>query len=234
MQFTTLLFAAAALVGVNAVVSLTNSDYIVTVGTPFSIGWAGASGPVTITLKNGPALDLDTVSTLTSGATSSPYVWSVPSDLPVGNYAIEITDGTSTNYSPEFGLMGATATSSIAISTSSSASASASSASLSTSASTSSSTSESSSSASTSSTSASVASSSSSMTTIASSSASATSSGNSTTSASKTGSATNSSKTAGSSSTATPATVPNANSASEFASPLALVFLTFAAILSLN
>ncbi|TVY37315.1 hypothetical protein LSUB1_G004983 [Lachnellula subtilissima] len=120
MQFTSLLFAAAALVGVNAAVNLTNTDYVITVGKTFSIGWAGASGPVTLTLKNGAALDLKTVSTITSGSTTSPYVWTVPSDLPIGNYAIEITDGTTTNYSPDFGLMGATATTSLAVSTSAS------------------------------------------------------------------------------------------------------------------
>lgn len=64
MQFTTLLFAAAALVGVNAV-NLTNTGYEITVGKSFSIGWAGASGPVTLTLKNGAALDLKAVSTIT-------------------------------------------------------------------------------------------------------------------------------------------------------------------------
>ena len=64
MQFTSLLLAAAALVGVNAV-NLTNSDYTVTAGTSFPISWGGAAGPVTLTLKNGPALDLNTVSTIT-------------------------------------------------------------------------------------------------------------------------------------------------------------------------
>ncbi|TVY24609.1 hypothetical protein LHYA1_G006408 [Lachnellula hyalina] len=227
MQFTSLLFAAAALVGVNAAVNLTNTDYVITVGETFSIGWAGAEGPVTLTLKNGAALDLKTVSTITSGSTTSPYVWTVPSDLPIGNYAIEISDGTSTNYSPDFGLQGATATSSLAVSTSASASASASSASVSASATTSSSASASAST----------------LTTVSSSgsttaSASATSSGNSTTSASssasKTSSGSSSSKTTSASSSTSSSSVPNANSAAEIASPLALVFLTFAAILSLN
>jgi hypothetical protein len=66
MQFSTF-FAAAALSGLAAAVQLTNTVYNdITAGTSYSIGWSNATGPVTLTLKNGGANNLQTFSTITS------------------------------------------------------------------------------------------------------------------------------------------------------------------------
>lgn len=57
MKFSAVLAVAAA-AAVQAKVFFTNVQYVITPGTPFELGWANNTGPVTITLKNGPALAL--------------------------------------------------------------------------------------------------------------------------------------------------------------------------------
>ena len=54
-----LFFAALA-----SAVEFTNNAYDVKSGVPFTLTWADASGPVTITLMNGPRDDLQPVETL--------------------------------------------------------------------------------------------------------------------------------------------------------------------------
>ena len=66
MQFTTALFAAAALAVANAV-QFTMGPAVfqaVQAGETLDITWANATGPVTILLKNGLAGNLQTVSTI--------------------------------------------------------------------------------------------------------------------------------------------------------------------------
>ncbi|EHK98821.1 hypothetical protein M7I_5329 [Glarea lozoyensis 74030] len=124
MQFSTALIAAVAFGFANAV-SFTNSAFNgITAGQPIELTWTDASGPVTITLKNGASTDLQTVSVVASGQTGSSFTWSVPSTLTQDTYALEITDSSATpNYSPQFELIGgAPATSSAASSISASAS----------------------------------------------------------------------------------------------------------------
>ena len=60
MKFTAAVMAVLAAVA-SAEVTLTNSDYDIEAGKPFTIEWTGADGPVTITLKNGDPTDLQTV-----------------------------------------------------------------------------------------------------------------------------------------------------------------------------
>ncbi|KAI0512471.1 Ser-Thr-rich glycosyl-phosphatidyl-inositol-anchored membrane family-domain-containing protein [Xylaria bambusicola] len=109
----------AALLGfANAKVELTNSNFDdIEAGSTFEITWDDAEGPVTLTLKNGSEDNLQTVETITSGASGSSYVWSVDSDLVSGDYAIEITDGVDVNYSQMFPVAGTDAPSSTASST---------------------------------------------------------------------------------------------------------------------
>lgn len=57
---TVIAFAAAAL----AKPILTNSDYTVEEGKPFTITWSNAEGPVTLTLKNGPSKNLKDVTVI--------------------------------------------------------------------------------------------------------------------------------------------------------------------------
>ena len=66
MQFTKALLAAAAFaVAQAATFGMTGSQFVgVTTGSAFNISWYGASGPVTLLLKNGEANALKTVSTI--------------------------------------------------------------------------------------------------------------------------------------------------------------------------
>lgn len=49
-----------------AKVILTNTQFNVAVGQPFTITWSDATGPVTLTLKDGESGNLQTVSTIAS------------------------------------------------------------------------------------------------------------------------------------------------------------------------
>ncbi|KAH8662945.1 Ser-Thr-rich glycosyl-phosphatidyl-inositol-anchored membrane family-domain-containing protein [Tricladium varicosporioides] len=91
-----------------AAVQFTNRDFNkVTAGQTFTLTWSGASGPVEILLKNGPSTALVTVSTVATGQTGTSFTYTVPANIPSDTYAFTITDGTSTNYSPQFQIVGA-------------------------------------------------------------------------------------------------------------------------------
>ncbi|KAE8447517.1 hypothetical protein EG329_010647 [Mollisiaceae sp. DMI_Dod_QoI] len=207
MQFSSVLFAAAALAVANAAqFTMTASQFVsVKTGTAFDLTWSNATGPVTLLLKNGPANDLKTVETIGSGLTGTSFSWTPESSLVSGTYAFEIDDTSGPNYSVIFTLAGsASSVSSSASSTGSSSSGS---------------------------TTASITSGS---TTSSSSSSSATPASNSTSttnSSSKTASKTSSSTGTSTSSTTTASSL---SSASGLASPLAFVFLALAAIMTLN
>ncbi|OTA97920.1 hypothetical protein M434DRAFT_391532 [Hypoxylon sp. CO27-5] len=88
-------------------VSITNSNFEgIQVGKPFEITWSGAAGAVTLTLKDGPSDNLQTVDQLTSGQTGDSYTWVPSSSLSTGTYALEINDGTDVNYSQQFEVEG--------------------------------------------------------------------------------------------------------------------------------
>lgn len=76
-------------------------------GVPITLSWSEANGPVTITLKNGASQDLQDVRVIVSSSTASSFVWT-PQNLPADSYALEITDGQDTNFSPTFSLAGDT------------------------------------------------------------------------------------------------------------------------------
>ncbi|GKT42234.1 uncharacterized protein ColSpa_02415 [Colletotrichum spaethianum] len=100
-SFTSVLVAGFAALA--QAVQLTNSDFDVKAGEAFTITWSDAQGPVTLTLKNGPSTNLVTVSTIASGQTGTSYSWTPSSTLPTDQYAIEISDSSSTpNYSTQF------------------------------------------------------------------------------------------------------------------------------------
>ncbi|TGO66646.1 hypothetical protein BOTNAR_0057g00300 [Botryotinia narcissicola] len=232
MQFSTLFLAAAAATLASAV-KLTNSNFAVTAGSPFNITWSDAEGPVTLVLKSGPSTALTTVSTIGSGLTGTSYSWTPSSSLDTDLYAIEIQDSTSVpNYSQQFQVSGATAVASTVTASSTSASSASGS-------STSGTSTGSSTGSSTSSSTASSTGSSTSNGTSTSASSSPTASGNSSTTLSGSSSASRtsaSSRTASSSSTGGTASATSAptSAAAEFASPLAFIFLAFAAIVTLN
>ena len=66
MQFSKLLVAAAAFVVAQAVQFTNPSFNSITAGQAFNLTWTGATGAVTLTLKNGPSTALKTVSTIAS------------------------------------------------------------------------------------------------------------------------------------------------------------------------
>ncbi|KAF2773234.1 hypothetical protein EJ03DRAFT_323741 [Teratosphaeria nubilosa] len=66
-----------------------------------------ASSPVTITLRKGDSNNLQTVSTLTTDSTGGSYEWTPETSLESGsNYALQITQGSETNYYGPFSITG--------------------------------------------------------------------------------------------------------------------------------
>ncbi|KAK1476112.1 hypothetical protein CCUS01_05216 [Colletotrichum cuscutae] len=123
-SFTSVLVAGFAAMA--QAVQLTNTNFNVQAGQAFEITWSDASGPVTLTLKNGPSTDLKTVSTIATGQSGTSFSWTPSSTLPTDQYAIEISDSTGTpNYSEQFTLTTSVTASASVSSASASASASA-------------------------------------------------------------------------------------------------------------
>ncbi|OTB07609.1 hypothetical protein M426DRAFT_241163 [Hypoxylon sp. CI-4A] len=127
MKSTVVAAILAALPAWVSAVVLTNSNYEnIQTGQPFEITWSGATGAVTLILKDGPSDNLETVGEITSGQTGESYTWTPETSLTTGTYALEINDGTDVNYSQQFDIQGADASSSSVSSSASSTSASAS------------------------------------------------------------------------------------------------------------
>ncbi|QSZ34560.1 hypothetical protein DSL72_006154 [Monilinia vaccinii-corymbosi] len=224
MQFSAIFLAAAAATLAGAV-QLTNPSFQVTAGSAFNITWSDARGPVTLTLKNGPSTDLHTVSVIASGLSGESFIWTPPATLDSSLYAIQIDDSTNVpNYSPQFQVSGATAAHSTATASSSSG--------------TTSFTSESSTASSTASITASShfgnsSSTSSSVFSSPTASRNSTSTAKPSSSASKTSSLTSTGTKTSSTHSGTSTSAPT-SAAADIASPLAFVFLAFAAIMTLN
>lgn len=84
--------------------AFTNLDFTLTEGTPFTLEWVNATGPVTITLVSGAdSKSLVPVQTLTSTATGTSFTYT-PTGLPSGNYAFRINDASSVN-DPNFSML---------------------------------------------------------------------------------------------------------------------------------
>ncbi|KAK1981292.1 Ser-Thr-rich glycosyl-phosphatidyl-inositol-anchored membrane family-domain-containing protein [Colletotrichum cereale] len=103
-SFTSVLVAGFAALA--QAVQLTNSNFNVEAGKPFTITWSDAQGPVTLTLKNGPSTNLVTVQSIATGQSGTSFTWTPSSTLPSDQYAIEISDtsGGPPNYSAQFSL----------------------------------------------------------------------------------------------------------------------------------
>jgi hypothetical protein len=108
-------FAAVAL----AKPAFTNSEFAVEEGKPITLGWTGASGPVTLELVTGPdPQHLTTYKIITSAAAGTSFTYT-PTGIPSGNYAFRITDSTNDpNYSVLFPYTGTGPTSTPVSSTS--------------------------------------------------------------------------------------------------------------------
>merc|ERR1711881_619168 len=99
-------YAAAQAAGQLAFTTLPGS---IQAGQSYTLEWAGgdATAPVTIILRQGDPNNLDTVSTITTTATGGSYTWEVPSTIVNGaDYAFEIVQGSSNNYSGQFAIAG--------------------------------------------------------------------------------------------------------------------------------
>ena len=119
-----LLAAVSALASAqSSVLSFTHVPNPITDGQQQAITYDtnDTSSPVTIVLRKGESTNLQTIETLTTTATGGQYVWTPSTSLADGDdYALEITQGSQTNYYGPFSIEGASASAS---SSSSSASA---------------------------------------------------------------------------------------------------------------
>lgn len=110
------LFVAAGLAALaaaqSATLGFTSVPKDITAGQPEAIEYKAAdlNSPVTIVLRKGASTDLKTISTLTSSATGGKYTWTPSTSLVSGSdYALQITQGSETNYYGPFALAGGAA-----------------------------------------------------------------------------------------------------------------------------
>lgn len=109
MKFTLSACVAVLAAIAEARVQFTNSNFVVEAGKPFELTWSGATGPVTISLKDGPSTNLRTVETLVSNASGGKATVTLDaSQLKSGTYAFGIKDtsGEPENYSQQFNIVG--------------------------------------------------------------------------------------------------------------------------------
>lgn len=114
MQFFTTLVSLSALVSLAAAqLQFTFTFTSVTAGQPTNVSYSGDGGaPVTITLREGNPSALSTVGVLTTSATGGSYIWTPDTSLPsASDYALEISQGSTINYSGLITLVGGSAAS---------------------------------------------------------------------------------------------------------------------------
>ncbi|GAB7364100.1 hypothetical protein MBLNU230_g4652t1 [Neophaeotheca triangularis] len=110
-------FSKALLAGAFAAVAYAQSDILtftsapdsVTAGEPQTLEYTtdNLDAPVTITLRQGEADNLQDVTTLTDSATGGSFTWTPSNDLTDGsNYALQITQGSEVNYFGPFSVSG--------------------------------------------------------------------------------------------------------------------------------
>jgi hypothetical protein len=93
-----LLASFLLLIQTSLAVILTNTEYNLQVGVPFTITWAEAAGPVRIDLYGGDdANTLFEIQAIAANVDGTSFIWT-PADIPQRNaYAILVSDGISTN-----------------------------------------------------------------------------------------------------------------------------------------
>ncbi|KAL5347137.1 hypothetical protein ACLOAV_007444 [Pseudogymnoascus australis] len=104
MLFVQILVLGSAFAVANAKVIITNSDYSgVTFDQPFTVTWDGATGMVSLLLKNGVPSNQLLVDTIADGLSGNSFTWYPEGDLEEGIYNLEIKDSSGgVNYSPQF------------------------------------------------------------------------------------------------------------------------------------
>lgn len=85
---------ALTLVHTSIAVVLTNSEYNVQFGVPFTLGWTDAAGPVTIELIGGDSsTTLQSLQTLGTNVEGNEFTWT-PGEIPgAAVYAFRVFDG---------------------------------------------------------------------------------------------------------------------------------------------
>ncbi|KFY65852.1 hypothetical protein V496_02292 [Pseudogymnoascus sp. VKM F-4515 (FW-2607)] len=104
MLFMQILVLGSAFAVANAKVIITNSDYSgITFDQPFTVTWQGATGMVSLLLKNGVPSNQLLVDTIADGLSGNSFTWYPEGDLEEGIYNLEIKDSSGgVNYSPQF------------------------------------------------------------------------------------------------------------------------------------
>ncbi|OBT98091.1 hypothetical protein VE01_03785 [Pseudogymnoascus verrucosus] len=104
MYFSQILVLGAAFAMANAKVMITNSDYSgITFDHPFTVTWQGATGMVSLLLKNGVPSNQLLVDTIADGLSGNSFTWYPEGNLEEGIYNLEIKDSSGgVNYSPQF------------------------------------------------------------------------------------------------------------------------------------
>ncbi|KFY18543.1 hypothetical protein V493_08522 [Pseudogymnoascus sp. VKM F-4281 (FW-2241)] len=104
MYFLQVLVLGSAFAMIAAKVMLTNSDYSgITFDNPFTITWQGATGVVSLQLKNGAPSNQLLVDTIADGLSGNSFTWYPNENLEEGTYNLEIKDSSGgVNYSPQF------------------------------------------------------------------------------------------------------------------------------------
>lgn len=97
-------------------ITFNSAPSTVVAGQTYTLTWAAdGTGPVTILLRAGPSINLQTVGTITETGTGGSYAWTAPATYPPGtDYAFQIIQGTDFNYYGPFTYTGGVAVSSAA------------------------------------------------------------------------------------------------------------------------
>ena len=112
------MFTKALLLGAFAAFAAAQSEVLqfthvpnpITDGEPQAITYTtnDTQTPVTIILRKGQIGNLDTIATLTTTATGGQFIWTPPNTLPNDDdYALQIKQGSQTNYYGSFIVQGA-------------------------------------------------------------------------------------------------------------------------------
>ncbi|PVH68545.1 hypothetical protein DL98DRAFT_522688 [Cadophora sp. DSE1049] len=111
MKFTKLVLAAGAF-AVASALRFTNANYNnISVGIPFNITWADASGPVSLTLLvGGTPPFFNTAATIASGLTGTSFLWTPNASLLRNTYDIRFDDSKDSIHSFQFELLQAAVT----------------------------------------------------------------------------------------------------------------------------
>jgi len=108
MRFFETILSGAALVAAAMALTIDTYPSSVVAGQTYTITYSPKDNtPTTFLLRQGPSGNLNTIDTLTTTATGGSFTWTVSSSyVNQPNYALEVLQGTTINYSAQFPLTG--------------------------------------------------------------------------------------------------------------------------------